>query len=319
MQTGLIATRGFRDTLEMRREFKYDLYDLFIEMPRPLVRARGAPRSRERIRADGSVDTPLDEASVLEARPATSSPRASSRSRSCSCMPMRTRPTSAARATCSQPSSRACTCRSRARCRRRSASTNAPRRRWPMPTCAASPIATSSSLEARLQELGIGCPLLMMLSNGGLTHVGEARTLPGAAARVGPGRRRDRGGLFQQALRHRRRAGLRHGRHDREARDRGREPAAAGRTASRRAARSASPSGSGLPINISTVELIEIGAGGGSIAHLDSLGLLKVGPQSAGSAPGPACYGRGGTEPTVTDAQSAPRTSRPCERSPAAR
>ena len=60
--------------------------------------------------------------------------------------------------------------------------------------------------------------------------------------------------------------------------------------------------GSGLPIRITTVDLIEIGAGGGSIAHEDQLGLLKVGPQSAGSEPGPACYGLGGTEPTVTDA-----------------
>src|SRR3972149_688726 len=60
--------------------------------------------------------------------------------------------------------------------------------------------------------------------------------------------------------------------------------------------------GSGLPINISTIELIEIGAGGGSIADIDALGLLKVGPLSAGAAPGPACYGRGGVHPTVTDA-----------------
>jgi N-methylhydantoinase A len=60
--------------------------------------------------------------------------------------------------------------------------------------------------------------------------------------------------------------------------------------------------GSGLPMNISTIELIEIGAGGGSIAHVDGMGLLKVGPRSAGSEPGPVCYGRGGTEPTVTDA-----------------
>ena len=60
--------------------------------------------------------------------------------------------------------------------------------------------------------------------------------------------------------------------------------------------------GSGLPVRISTLELIEIGAGGGSIAHLDDIGLLKVGPTSAGSEPGPAAYGLGGKEPTVTDA-----------------
>jgi 5-oxoprolinase (ATP-hydrolysing)/N-methylhydantoinase A len=60
--------------------------------------------------------------------------------------------------------------------------------------------------------------------------------------------------------------------------------------------------GSGLPIAIPVVDLIEIGAGGGSIARVDDLGLLKVGPRSAGADPGPACYGRGGGEPTVTDA-----------------
>lgn len=60
--------------------------------------------------------------------------------------------------------------------------------------------------------------------------------------------------------------------------------------------------GSGLPVTVPSIDMIEIGAGGGSIAHVDDLGLLKVGPKSAGSNPGPACYGRGGKNPTVTDA-----------------
>jgi N-methylhydantoinase A len=60
--------------------------------------------------------------------------------------------------------------------------------------------------------------------------------------------------------------------------------------------------GSGLPIQVSCVDLIEVGAGGGSIARIDGMGLLKVGPDSQGASPGPACYGLGGTEPTVTDA-----------------
>src|SRR5205085_1453797 len=60
--------------------------------------------------------------------------------------------------------------------------------------------------------------------------------------------------------------------------------------------------GSGLPVKVPVIEMIEIGAGGGSIAHIDTLGLLKVGPESAGAEPGPACYGRGGSQPTVTDA-----------------
>ena len=60
--------------------------------------------------------------------------------------------------------------------------------------------------------------------------------------------------------------------------------------------------GSGLPIKTPTIDMIEIGVGGGSLAHVDTLGLLACGPESAGADPGPACYGRGGTEPTVTDA-----------------
>jgi N-methylhydantoinase A len=60
--------------------------------------------------------------------------------------------------------------------------------------------------------------------------------------------------------------------------------------------------GSGLPVKVPVIEMIEIGSGGGSIARVDALGLLKVGPDSAGAAPGPACYGQGGGEPTVTDA-----------------
>src|SRR6185503_12552984 len=60
--------------------------------------------------------------------------------------------------------------------------------------------------------------------------------------------------------------------------------------------------GSGLPIKAPVIDMIEIGAGGGSIAAIDEVGLLRVGPHSAGSDPGPACYGMGGTKPTVTDA-----------------
>ena len=63
--------------------------------------------------------------------------------------------------------------------------------------------------------------------------------------------------------------------------------------------------GSGIPVRIPVIELVEIGAGGGSIARLDALGRIQVGPDSAGSVPGPACYGNGGTEPTVTDADAA--------------
>ena len=60
--------------------------------------------------------------------------------------------------------------------------------------------------------------------------------------------------------------------------------------------------GSGLPLRIPVIEMVEIGAGGGSLAHVDAMGRIGVGPESAGADPGPACYGRGGTQPAVTDA-----------------
>src|SRR4029453_5077257 len=60
--------------------------------------------------------------------------------------------------------------------------------------------------------------------------------------------------------------------------------------------------GSGLPLRIPVIEMVEIGAGGGSLAHVDAMGRITVGPESAGADPGPACYARGGTEATVTDA-----------------
>jgi N-methylhydantoinase A len=141
----------------------------------------------------------------------------------------------------------------------------------------------------------------MMLSSGGLTHVGEARRVPVQLLESGPaagtiaaaffGKRSnisellafDMGGTTAKL------GVIEHGR-----------PLISHQFEAAREKRFAA--GSGLPINISTIELIEIGAGGGSIAQTDALGLLKVGPKSAGSEPGPACYARGGTQATVSDA-----------------
>jgi N-methylhydantoinase A len=140
-----------------------------------------------------------------------------------------------------------------------------------------------------------------MLSNGGLTHVGEARRFPIQLLESGPAAGAIAAAYFSK------RSGI----SDVLAFDMGgttaklsiveaNQPLIAHHFEAGREKRFAP--GSGLPINISTVELIEIGAGGGSIAHLDSMVLLKVGPHSASSKPGPACYGLGGTKPTVTDA-----------------
>ena len=140
-----------------------------------------------------------------------------------------------------------------------------------------------------------------MLSNGGLTHVSDARRIPVRLLESGPAAGALAAAFFAQRI----------GIADVLAFDMG------GTTAKLAVVENGEPlvayqfeaarekrfmAGSGHPIKISTIELIEIGAGGGSIARLDQLGLLKVGPQSASAMPGPACYRRGGVAATVTDA-----------------
>jgi N-methylhydantoinase A len=153
----------------------------------------------------------------------------------------------------------------------------------------------------RVAELGIPAPLLLMLSSGGLTHVQEAQRVPvqmlesgpaaGAIAAAVDGRPDSSGNVLAFDM---------GGTTAKLSLVDGGEPLTAYSFEAARQRRFIE--GSGLPIRISTIELIEIGAGGGSIAAVDEIGLLKVGPRSAGSAPGPAAYGLGGREATVTDA-----------------
>src|SRR5437879_13014368 len=153
----------------------------------------------------------------------------------------------------------------------------------------------------QLADQRIPAPLLLMLSSGGLTHVAEAQRAPVQMLESGPAAgaiaaaffgRADSGGdllAFDMG-----------GTTARLSLVDGGEPRTAYSFEAARQKRFIE--GSGLPIRIATIELMDIGAGGGSIAHIDEIGLLKVGPRSAGSQPGPACYGLGGSEPTVTDA-----------------
>jgi N-methylhydantoinase A len=157
---------------------------------------------------------------------------------------------------------------------------------------------------ARFADLGIGGPFHLMLSNGGLGTVDEAKRAPVGLLESGPA-----AGALSAAH-----TGLGDGLSDIVAFDmggttaklcliEGGEPSIAFSFEAARADRFAE--GSGLPVLIPTVDLIEIGAGGGSIARRDALGLMKVGPRSAGSLPGPAAYGLGGKGATVTDADFA--------------
>jgi N-methylhydantoinase A len=156
-------------------------------------------------------------------------------------------------------------------------------------------------LEQALRTEGIPGGLFLMLSNGGLTHVSEAKRAPVQLLESGPAAGALAGAWFG------RNAGLERvlafdmgGTTAKLALVDDGEPLVAWGFEAAREKRFLR--GSGLPIQIATVELIEIGAGGGSIAHKSDLGTLNVGPESSGAQPGPACYGRGGTEATVTDA-----------------
>ena len=299
-KTGLITTAGFRDTLEMRREFKYDLYDLFIDIPPPLIPRELRREVSERVRADGSEDTPLDEDDVMAAGRALAAQGVESvavvflHAYADPAHERRTRDLLEQHFPGLYVSiSSEVAAQIREFERTSTTAANAYVR----------PMADRylAGLESQIKGLGIGGPLLMMLSNGGFTHAGEARRFPVQLLESGPA-----AGAIAAAY-----FGKRSGVANVLAFDMG------GTTAKLSVVENNQPliayafeaarerrfvQGSGMPINISTVQLIEIGAGGGSIAHLDSLNLLKVGPRSAGAQPGPACYSRGGDRPAVTDA-----------------
>jgi N-methylhydantoinase A len=299
-KTGLITTAGFRDTLELRREFKYDLYDLFIEIPEALIPRELCLEVAERTRPGGVVDLALNESDVLDAGRtlvqrgvesvavcflhAYANPAHEGRTKELleQHFPQLYVSISSEVAPQIREYERTSTTAANAYIR---------------------PMADRylRSLADRLKTLGIGCPLLMMLSNGGFTHAEEACRYPVQLLESGPAAGAIAAAYFSK----------RSGTANVLAFDMGgttaklsvvenNQPLIAYQFEAARERRFAQ--GSGIPINISTVELIEIGAGGGSIAHLDSLNLLKVGPRSAGSQPGPACYQRGGHQPTVTDA-----------------
>jgi N-methylhydantoinase A len=298
--TGLITTAGFRDTLEIGRERKFDLYDIDIAKPEPLVPRHLRLEVAERVRADGTVMTTLD-AKQVEAR-AKQLVGAGVTSIAVVFLHAYANPRHEAQAA-----------RILARRFRNVAVTTShevaseirefERASTAVANAYIKPLARRylDLMARRLADLGIPAPLLLMLSSGGLTHVAEAVRTPVQMLESGPAAGAIAAAFFGDA-------------------DSGGKLLAfdmGGTTAKLSLVEAGEPltaysfeaarqrrfiEGSGLPIRISTIELIEIGAGGGSIAAIDEIGLLKVGPRSAGSHPGPAAYGLGGAEATVTDA-----------------
>lgn len=299
-RTGLITTDGFRDTLEMGRENKYDLYDVRVRRPAPLVPRNLRFEVGERIAADGAVLTPLDEDALIKAVDAldvegvTSVAVAFLHAYVNSVHERRARDIIEERTGGRMAVTVSSEVAPEIREFERTSTT--------VVNAYIKPIARRylDAMADRFAKRGIDAPLHLMLSNGGLSHIDEAKRVPVQLLESGPA-----AGALSVAH-----FGAADSGGDLMAFDMGgttaklcliedNEPATAFRFEAARQDRFAA--GSGLPIMISTVELIEIGAGGGSIARGDDLGLLKVGPASAGSMPGPAAYGRGGTQPTVTD------------------
>jgi len=299
-RTGLLTTEGFRDAVEIGREGRYDMYDLFIDPPAPLAPRHLRREVRERLLADGAVATPLDGACAREAIGALLADGVEAIA-ICLLHAYRNPAHEQALAALVRelapdiPVSASSEVVPEIREYERTSTTIA--NVYVMPLMA----RYLDDLEARLQALGVPGALYVMLSSGGIATPATAKRVPIrlvesgpaagalAAARVardlGAGRLLsfDMGGTTAKAC----------------VIDGG-EPLVAREFEVARADRF--KKGSGLPIRVPVIEMIEIGAGGGSIARVDRMGLLKVGPDSAGADPGPACYALGGREPTVTDA-----------------
>ena len=299
-RVGLLATAGFRDAVEIGREGRYDMYDLFIDPPVPLVPRQLRVEVSERVLADGSIHRPLD---PVQARAAIAELGILGVEAIAICLlhayrnPIHERTLAALCAEILPGVPVSCSSDVVPEIREYERTSTTTANVYVMPLMA----RYLDDLERKLQELGVPGRLYVMMSAGGIATPETAKRVPIRLVESGPAA----GALA--AARSARQVGL-----DRLLSfdmggttakacviDRG-EPLLAREFEVARADRF--KKGSGLPIRVPVVELIEIGAGGGSVARVDRMGLLKVGPDSAGADPGPACYGAGGQEPTVTDA-----------------
>jgi N-methylhydantoinase A len=297
-RTGLIATEGFRDVLIIGRQKRYETYDLYIDKPKPLVQRRHIAEVRERVAADGSIVTPLDMPSV---------------DRVIDAMLASDRETVAVALLHAYANS-AHECRIRDRFQERAphisvsiSSEVSPKFReyertsTTVTNAYVTPMVDRylKHLERALAELGCAERLRIMQSNGGLVSPEIARDFPVRIIESGPA-----AGILMCAQ-----VGRATGRDHVVTFDMG------GTTAKLGAVDGGTPAimptfevdlvrsrrGSGLPLNVPAIEMLEIGAGGGSIARVEK-GMIVVGPESAGAEPGPICYGKGGDKPTITDA-----------------
>jgi N-methylhydantoinase A len=299
-KTALIVTEGFRDSIEMAFEHRFEQYDIFMMKPPPLVARELRFGIPERLDGRGNVLMELDEAAVRALAPKLKA--AGIEAVAIGYMhayldgkhERRTREILAeTMPDVSYSLSSEVSPEIREYERWSTAAANA----------YVQPVMDRylGRLDTALKKQGFSCPLFMITSGGGLTALDTARKFPIRLVESGPAG----GAILAAALA--RQCGL----------DKVLSFDMGGTTAKICLIDDGEPQhsrtfevarqyrflkGSGLPLRIPVIEMVEIGAGGGSIAHVDSLSRVNVGPESAGAEPGPASYGRGGTEPTVTDA-----------------
>jgi N-methylhydantoinase A len=299
-RTALVATSGHADLLDIGREWRYDVYDLDIVLPKPLIAADDRVTVEERLSARGEVLQPLSPGkldrvtddlrklgvqsvavSLLHAYVNDAHERAIGQ-RLADALPGVAVSLSSEVAREIKEFERTSTTAANA---------------YVKPIVA----AYLQELEARIARIAKSVPLRIMVSSGGFTSAGSAAHTPILLLESGPA-----AGVLS-ALNTAHQNEVDHvlafdmgGTTAKACVAAGGEPPVAHAFECARVQRF--KRGSGLPILIPSIDLIEIGAGGGSIAFCSDLGLLNVGPQSSGSVPGPACYARGGADPTVTDA-----------------
>ena len=299
-RTALLATQGFRDSVEIGREHRYELYDLFLEMPVPLTPRHLRFDVPERMAAGGEVLREVDE-EFVEALAAELAERGIE-AVAISFLHGFANPAN-------ERAARRAVNRAAPGMRVSISSEVAPeireyeRASTTIANVYVQPLVEQylSGLEDRLSDLGFEGSFFVMLSSGGIATVETATRFPIRLLESGPAA----GALAAATL------GADAGVDHLLSFDMGGTTAKLCVIADRRPAvtydfevdrRYRFRKGSGLPVKVPVIEMIEIGAGGGSIARINQLGLLKIGPESAGSDPGPVCYGLGGTQPTVTDA-----------------
>ena len=299
-RTGLITTDGFADVLEIGREVRYDVYQNAPRMPPPLVPGELRMTVVERLDKDGNVVVPLDLAQAEAAVEGLAAARVDSIA---VCL-LHAYANPAHELAVGQLIAKrlpkvAVTLSSELlpQIREYERTVNTVLNAYLQPPCS----HHLARLERTIAELGVKSPLYMMHGAGGVVSCATAERFPlkllesgpaaGALAAVFYGRLTDTTHLLSFDI---------GGTTAKACVIDGDRPNVTNDFEAARVDRF--KKGSGYPVKLPAINLIEIGAGGGSIARVDRMGLLKIGPDSAGADPGPACYGRGGSEPTVTDA-----------------